>query len=464
MGLLACLTALVGLGRQPLWFDEVATDRASGLPWSGLGHLLASTDANLGVYYALVHVWRVLGDGPLALRLPSALASVATVVLTERVGRRLLGSQSALLGAGLLAVHPFATAYARDARPYALVTLACTAALLLELRARDDPRPRRFLASGVVTALAVLLHLYAVLPLGAYALVLLPADPPWRRRRLLAHLAVVPVVLAVLVVSLHQQRQLSWVPGLSAGRVLSGLALLSGGAVPLVALAAAVVWAARGGLPVRARRVLLGGLLLPVTGLLAVSLVAPTFVPRYLAPTVPLQCLLLAAGACELWRRAAGVPAVGLGHGRSALVALTGAGVVAWLGIGTATGMAATYRYEDYRSAAHALQAQQRPGDGVVFEQQGARLGLERYLSRARRPGVPALPDVLAAIGPATGFAVPEIAPGAVTGALGQYGRLWLVRHRDTPQRALPGLQAFTCRPDGAYGLVELDLCQRGAG
>ncbi len=454
--LLAVLTGLAGLGRQPLWFDEVATDRAAGLSWAGLGHLLRGTDANLGAYYALVHVWRAVGDAPWALRLPSALAFVATVVVTERIGRRLLGPRTGLLGAGLLAVHPFATSYAHDARPYALVTLACTLALLLELQAREDTRPRRYAAFAAAAAPAVLLHLYAVLPLAAYGLALLPPGPAERRRRLLAHLAVGPVVLVVLTVSLHQQGQLAWVPGLSVQRVLSGLSLLSGGAAPFVATVAAAVWAARGGLPAPASRVLLAGVVLPVAGLLAASLVAPTFVPRYLAPTVPLQCLLLAAGAVAAWRRARE-------DGRlPRLATVAGVGVVLWLVGGTLVGLTAAYHYEDYRAAARTLLAQQRPGDGLVYEQQGARLGLEHYLSRGHGPGAPGPTDVLAAgSGTATGFGVPEIGSAAVAGALAPYRRLWLARHRDTAPRVLPGLDGFSCRPDGAYGVLELDLCRR---
>ena len=371
------LTALVGLGRQPLWYDEVPTSRASGLPWPGLVHLVSRTDANIGAYYAFLHVWRVFGNGPLALRLPSALASIATVIVTERVGRRLLGPGPAVLGAALLAVHPFATTYARDARPYALVTLACMTALLLELRAREDPTARRLAGCEVVAALAVLLHLYAVLPLAAFGLALLPADRSERRRRVVAHLAVVPVVLGVLLVSLHQQGQLAWVPGLSLLRVLSGLALLSGGAAPLVAVAGIVVWAARGGLPEPARRVLLAGVLLPV------------------------------------------------------------------------------------RAAARTLVAEQQPGDGVVFEQQGARLGLDYYLARLHRPGAPTLRDVLAAPSAGViGFGVPEIGRAAVSGALSPYRRLWVAWHRDSPRRPLPALAGFTCRPHGRYGLLELDLCR----
>ena len=94
--------ATVRLGSTPLWFDEIATDRASGLPWGGLWRLLHTTDANLGLYYAVLHLWHGFGDGALWLRLPSALAGVGAVVLTERVGRRLVGRWPALLGAGLL--------------------------------------------------------------------------------------------------------------------------------------------------------------------------------------------------------------------------------------------------------------------------------------------------------------------------------------------------------------------------
>jgi len=454
--LLAVLTATTGLGRQPLWFDELASAQASGLPWSGLRVLLGQTDANLGAYYALLHLWRLVGDSALVLRLPSALAAVATVVLVERVGRRLLGPGPAVLAAALLAVHPFAVAYARDARPYALVALCTTAALLLGLRARERPTAARLLAYAVPAGCAVYLHLFAVLVVAAYALALLPPAGPARRRWAAVHAGLAAAVLPLLAISLRQQQQIGWVPALSPARVVSGLSLLAGGALPLLAVVAATGVLLTGHVvPRPERRVLLLCLLLPVAALVMLSAARPTFVPRYLLTTVPVQCLVLAGAAGSLRDRLTDAPRRAAGV--AVLAGLTGA-----LAVGTVLQVAAPFHYEDYRAASRVLLAGARLGDAVVYVQQGPRLGLDYYLPRERGVGGPLPADVLAVPGGRPrGFSVPELTGAAALRALAPYHRVWLVSHVDAAPRALA--LPLVCAARQRFGSVAVALCSARA-
>lgn len=448
---LAGVTSIARLGSTPLWYDEIATERASGLGWAGLWRLLHTTDANLGLYYALLHLWRELGDGALWLRLPSALAGVGAVLLTERIGRRLVGRWPALIGAGLLAIHPFAVAYARDARPYALVAFACAAAALLGLRAREVPSVRRWSAYSLVSVLAVGLHLYAALVVVALAVALRPTVAGRSRWLWLsAHVPAAATTLGILAVSLHQQAQLHWVPALTLPHLVGGLSLLAGGPVVLVALTWALVELGRtrptsppGGLI--ALVVVVPVLLLTVAGL-----VRPTFVPRYLDATVWAQCLAIGAAAT----RVAGGRARVLRRAGGVLVAAS-------LALGTTAQVLASYHYEDYRRASRTVLALARPGDGVMFADGSVALGMGFYLPRSRVSGQRLPVDVLAAPGRAwVGFTRPQLVGAAARRSVAAYARIWLVDDRPGRPRLPTALAGEHCQPIGVRAGIAVALCR----
>ena len=93
----AVVTCLTRLGSQPLSWDEAVTANAGRRSWTALWTLLGHTDAPLGAYYAVMHVW-IDGVGMVGvhadefwLRLPSAVAGVGTVALTALLGARVYG-------------------------------------------------------------------------------------------------------------------------------------------------------------------------------------------------------------------------------------------------------------------------------------------------------------------------------------------------------------------------------------
>ncbi|GAB3441648.1 hypothetical protein GCM10027517_17940 [Phycicoccus ginsengisoli] len=456
---LATALALARLDDQPLWYDEVASAWASSLSWVRLDALLGVTDANIGPYYAVLHLWRdVTGAADWTLRLPSVLGFVATVVLTARLGRRWLGTGAGLLAALLVGVHPFAVAYARDARPYALVTATVLASTLLLTRLHDLLGVRGVVERSVyrrtaalyvlASTVSIALHLYAVLVLGLVALAHVPPAGPGRRRWLLLQAPVGLVTLAVLAVSLHQRGQLAWVPPVTVSSVLGGASLLAGGPVLLVAtvVAAVVLVRSRSGGP-RVTRLLVAVLTIPLAVLVAASVAAPTFVPRYLEPVVPFQCLVLAGAVLALRRPVLRVLAAGA--------------VVVALLVGTASVVAAAYQHEDYRLASHELLARARPGDGAVWADTSVRLGMGYYLRQesartAGRTPVPA--DVLAIPGGhLAGFRVPQATGAAAARAEDRYRRVWVVSYAGRPLPSLDG--RFRCEPGSPHGGLVVRLC-----
>src|SRR5689334_7947123 len=108
----AAVTCLAGLGRQPLSWDEAVTAWAAQHDPGRLLALLRHTDAPLGFYYVVMRCWALLlsalGAVPTEawLRLPSALAAVATVALVATLATGWYGPPTGLLAGVLLAVYP----------------------------------------------------------------------------------------------------------------------------------------------------------------------------------------------------------------------------------------------------------------------------------------------------------------------------------------------------------------------
>ncbi len=83
-------------------------------------------------YYLLMHLLiAVFGNGELVLRLPSAIATVATTAIVAAIGRRLFDRRVALIAGVLTAVSLPLIFWAQSARGYApMVAFLCGAFLI----------------------------------------------------------------------------------------------------------------------------------------------------------------------------------------------------------------------------------------------------------------------------------------------------------------------------------------------
>lgn len=197
--LLAAALRLSTLDLQSFWYDEAFTPLHVLHP--SLFATLRSvvhTENTPPLWYLLA--WadaRILGTGEVALRLPSALAGIATVPVAWGIGAELewpsspsraaaptaqTMRRSAIACALLVAVNPLFVWYSQEARAYGLFVLMGALALLCFLRAErwpisDRSTPRRMGLFALTGALALLTHYFAVFLLMPMALWLL-----YRRR------------------------------------------------------------------------------------------------------------------------------------------------------------------------------------------------------------------------------------------------------------------------------------------
>ncbi|MFJ8161082.1 hypothetical protein ACIRBY_09120 [Streptomyces sp. NPDC096136] len=342
------LLGLWGLERGPgpgsMWRDESTTWQVAHRPAGQLPDLLGQVDAVHGLYYGVMHAvfaaFPLPGDaggpGLWALRLPSVAGTALAAGGVAAAAHRLAGPRAALAAGTVYVLLPPVQMYGQEGRSYALVAAAVAWATYLMLR-------RWWAAYAVVLLAGCWLHGFAALALLAHGCC------AWRARgwRWAAG-AVAAGLLPLAVVGAGQAgRQLGWLgrPGWqdwAAYGVLAAAVLLlargPGAAPPLVRVAVPLA-------------------LLPPGLLMAVSLVHPWYVDRYVL--YALVGLALLAGA-----RPAGVRAARLRGWApwpaAALLLVPAAVWSAWL-------RTPESRRDDVLAVAAVVRQEGRPGDAVLF-------------------------------------------------------------------------------------------------
>ena len=172
---LAAALRLATLSEQSFWYDEAFTPVhvLHGSLRATL-HSLVHSENTPPLWYLLAWVdTKLLGDGALALRLPSALAGIATVPLAWAVAGELAGRRAALISGAIVAVNPLFVWYSQEARAYGLFVMLSALAMLCFVRALKQPTRGRMAAFALSGALALLSHYFAVFLLAPMALWLL---------------------------------------------------------------------------------------------------------------------------------------------------------------------------------------------------------------------------------------------------------------------------------------------------
>jgi mannosyltransferase len=203
--LLAGVLRLSTLDLQSFWGDEAFTPVHVLHPslWATLRGI-GRTENTPPLWYVLA--WadsRVLGDGQVALRLPSALAGIAAVPVTWAIGQELSGKRAAVVGAAFVAVNPLFVWYSQEARSYGLFVLTAALAMLCFLRAQREPTRGRMVVFALTASLALLTHYFAVFLLIPMVLWLL--CEPRTRRPALGATAAIALVGAALIPLIHTQ-------------------------------------------------------------------------------------------------------------------------------------------------------------------------------------------------------------------------------------------------------------------
>ena len=425
------IVALIGLGRESLWLDEAFSVAIAKRPWTSFVDLVVHREGFMVPYTLVLRGWIAWGDGEVAVRSLSVIAAVAAIPVCYVLTDRLFG-RGGFLAATMLAVNAFFVQYAQEARGYALALTLTAVSTLLFVRAIDRPSRWRWAAYAAVSALAVYAHVFAGFVLVAHLLSTAFIDrrraPGWKAGLVIGG-SIALAVSPLAVYFLTTDNTLSWIgspsPGVLARSVgrLAGAHTVWGAAllVPLVAIgfAGAIVvgvrsWRREG----RSRStwavaLVLGWAVVPLAGAVAISIVKPILVERYLLVALP---GVLLAVSCGLLAVRSMVTRIGLW---AAIILVSLSQVVALYVIEDK---------EDWREATTYVVEHAVPGDGVAFYRPFGTVPWARYADEARTAGV--IPDPVLPIfdwrrGDLTlprGFDVAELAD-----ADPRFDRVWLL-------------------------------------
>ena len=317
--------AVYSLGRSlafaafvPLWFDEILTavvsrQRTISDIWAALKQ---GVDGSPLVFYLAEHfVSSLFTDQTFGCRVLSAAAFVSTFLLLFFFVKTRLGPWLALLSSGLLLMTPVFFSYAKEARPYSLVTAFLVLAMVCYQRV-----PAVYPTVGLTLSLAFasLMHYYAVLAIIPFFIAELCFFCFAKRIRFGVWIAllisVVPSLLSLpMLLSLKQ----NWGSHFWTHLTVKGLAATYGDFFKLgsawgFAVCLSALWLVLFPLrleacsneksqPARiqflAERILVAGLIaLPILGFILARLAHGPFVARYFLSSVPAICIAAAFG------------------------------------------------------------------------------------------------------------------------------------------------------------------------
>ncbi|HYD46842.1 MAG TPA: glycosyltransferase family 39 protein [Terriglobales bacterium] len=210
LGALAAALALrlPGLAAAPLWFDETITAEWMHLSWAELLKTVL-TDNHPPLYFLLLRGWTELaGHSDFALRLPSALASLACVPLMAAAARLAAGDAAMRWAAWFAALSPLLIHHGQEARAYAVIALLATSHFLLVLRFLQSDSRRLRWGFGLTGAMLAWTHYYSAVFVAAQLLTVLVAAPRrWRQWLPGAVIASAGCSSAALAAMVYAQRE-----------------------------------------------------------------------------------------------------------------------------------------------------------------------------------------------------------------------------------------------------------------
>jgi mannosyltransferase len=184
---------------RPAWSrDEAATVMVVRRPLEQVWRTWAF-DPALEPFYLMVDVWAVVSTSEFWLRLPTVLATAATLPVLATLVCRFCGPVGGTAGALLFVLLPATSRYGQEARPYALTMLVATSAVLVWVSDRAMRGWARHLRLVVLLIVLGLLHAYALVLVLVLLTVALLAPESDRRREIVVVLRAAVLTVVALI-------------------------------------------------------------------------------------------------------------------------------------------------------------------------------------------------------------------------------------------------------------------------
>ncbi len=165
--ILALILRMHQLGEKSFWMDEIWSVTRSQVPLTQiLQQKFKYGEASYGyqpLHYLFIHLALSFGKSEFAVRFPSVIFGLLTILLTYQVGKRFFDQKVALIGAFLLTISPLHIHYSQEARYYSYFAFFSLLTLLAFYRLVKEKNKVWLIIFMVTTALNFLLHFLAFL-------------------------------------------------------------------------------------------------------------------------------------------------------------------------------------------------------------------------------------------------------------------------------------------------------------
>jgi uncharacterized membrane protein len=198
-----------------IWLDEAISIHQAHLSIHDLFENLQYGDRHPPLHHlALWLTVKAIGDGELAVRIPSIIAGTLAIPALYLLGRELYDRRTGLVAAAFGAASPMLIWYSQEARMYAFVELFGLLALWTQLRVIRNPSMGNWAAYILATAALLWSHYFGLLLIGVQQLIWIGVlihrrrtGEPMRAITLgfLYSLAVLAMQLVPLLVFAHKQ-------------------------------------------------------------------------------------------------------------------------------------------------------------------------------------------------------------------------------------------------------------------
>jgi hypothetical protein len=177
----AAILRLWDLGAQSQWFDEMLVTAHAAHSPAYIADLSWRVEIHPPVYYWLNHLLQRIWADDAFVRLPSALAGIASIPLIGLVAARLAAGTAAgprLLATAAMAlasINPLHIWISRQVRPYALIQVFCCLGFLLLFRLLAAPTRRDVVRLVAVNLPIVAMHYLGLIIMAGQGLCLVTA-------------------------------------------------------------------------------------------------------------------------------------------------------------------------------------------------------------------------------------------------------------------------------------------------
>ncbi len=147
---------LLYINGEGLWYDEALTALSLRLPFSDMVSERLSA-GHSPLYFSLLYpVSKVFGTGEIALRLPSAVASIISLFVFWRLAQRLFSDLETVTVSSLFfALSAMNIYFGQEARMYAFCVLSVLCSFLFLIRALDGNRTVSWICHTIAAAAAI---------------------------------------------------------------------------------------------------------------------------------------------------------------------------------------------------------------------------------------------------------------------------------------------------------------------